>query len=176
MMNLPQGADLAAHRRVPGGAVEELERAVLTFDVVPHPVDPRKPAPSECLKNFEPVIEDVAGSVVGGLGPSRRVQICWVWFGQRLAVAGGQGSGRVPRGPGRTDAFQAFGDFSRAGRPLFASGRKQGRDEVFQSLGKIVLLHSWRRAGAARSQDLGAGSGEGRMTLAHGEDRRPERV
>src|SRR5580704_18887264 len=44
MMDLAQGADLAAHRLVPGGAGEELERSLLALDVIPDAVDLREAA------------------------------------------------------------------------------------------------------------------------------------
>src|SRR6266566_7940989 len=39
MMDLPQGADLPAHRLIPGGALEQLERSLLTLDVIVHAID-----------------------------------------------------------------------------------------------------------------------------------------
>jgi hypothetical protein len=87
MMDLPQGADLAAHRLIPGGAVEELERSFLTLDVIVHAIDLRKAALPEFVQNLESALEDVADSVVSSLGPNRGSHLCWVRFRKRLAPA-----------------------------------------------------------------------------------------
>src|SRR6516165_6627474 len=68
MMDLPQGADLAAHRLVPGGAVEELERPVRTLDVIVHAIDLRKAALPEDVQDLEAALKDVADRIVSGLG------------------------------------------------------------------------------------------------------------
>ena len=44
MIDFSQGADLAAHRLVPGGAVEELERSLLALDVIADAIDLGKAA------------------------------------------------------------------------------------------------------------------------------------
>src|SRR5271165_1488028 len=62
MMDLPQGADLAAHRLIAGGAVEELERSLLTLDVVAHAIDLRKAALPEYVQYLEAALKDVADS------------------------------------------------------------------------------------------------------------------
>ena len=72
MMDLPQGADLAAHRLIAGGAVEELERSLLTLDVIAHAKDLRKAALPEYVQNLEAALKDIADSVVSGLGPDGR--------------------------------------------------------------------------------------------------------
>ena len=87
MTDLPQGADLAAHRLVPGGAVEELERSLLTFDVIAHAIDLRKAALPEYPENLEAALEDVADSVVSRLGPGRGSHLGRVGFRERLAAA-----------------------------------------------------------------------------------------
>src|ERR1700677_1333173 len=71
MMDLPQGADLAAHCLVSGGAVEELERSLLTLHVVTHAIDLRRSALSEHPQNLEAALDDVADSVVSDLGAGR---------------------------------------------------------------------------------------------------------
>ena len=132
-MDLPQGADLAAYRLIAPGAVEELERSLLTFDIVADPVDLRKPALPEYPQDLEAVIDDVADGVVSGLGPSRRSQLCWVRLRQRLAATWGWCGGQLPRGPGQAKTLQTFNDFSRTGRPLAAFGCKQAEDEILQA-------------------------------------------
>src|SRR5580658_582346 len=86
MMDLPQGADLAAHRLIPGGAVEELERSLLTLDVIAYAIDLRKAALPEYLENLEAALEDVADGVVGRLDPCRGSHLCRVRFRERLAA------------------------------------------------------------------------------------------
>ena len=85
-MDLPQGADLAAHRLIPGGAVEELERSLLTLDVIAYAVDLRKAALPEHVQNLEAALENVADSVVSSLGPGRGSQLCRVRFRERPAA------------------------------------------------------------------------------------------
>src|SRR5580658_5009580 len=92
MMDLPQGADLAAHRLIPGGAVEELERSLLPLEVIAYAVDLRKAALPDHLENLEAAVDNVAGSVVSSPGPSRR---CCVRFRECFGPAGsGRGSAR----------------------------------------------------------------------------------
>src|ERR1700734_711183 len=88
MTDLPQGADLAAHRLMPGGGVEELERSLLALDVVPHPVHLRKPALPEHLDDHEAVVEDVPGSVVSVLGHVPEAHDLLVGFRERLGSSG----------------------------------------------------------------------------------------
>ena len=87
MMDLPQGADLAAHRLIAGRAVEELERPLLTLDVIAHAVDLRKAALPEYLQNLEAALEDVADGVVSSLGPHRGSHLGRVRFRERPAAA-----------------------------------------------------------------------------------------
>src|ERR1039458_9723640 len=78
MMDLSQGADLAAHRLITGSVVEELQRSLLTLDIVAHVIDLRKTALPEYAENLEAALEDVADSVFSGFGPNRRPHFCWV--------------------------------------------------------------------------------------------------
>src|SRR4029077_8259680 len=86
-MDFPQGADLAAHRLIAGGGVEELERPLLTLDVITHAVDPRKTALADYLENLEAALEDVTGSVVGGFASYRGSDLGRVGFRERSAAA-----------------------------------------------------------------------------------------
>ena len=86
MTDLAQSADLAAHRRIAGRVVEELERPLLLLDLVAYPVDLRKPASPEDVQDLEAVVDDIADSVVSGLDPDRRSQLCCVRARQRVAV------------------------------------------------------------------------------------------
>ena len=70
VLDLPQGADLAAHGLVPGGVVEELDRALLVLDVVADAVDLREAASPDDLEDLEAAVDDVADRVVGGLVPA----------------------------------------------------------------------------------------------------------
>ena len=100
MMDLPQGADLAAHRLVPGGAVEELERSLLTLDVIAHAVDLREAALPDQVQDLEAVLDDVADRVVRGLAPGRGSHLGRVRFRERPAAARGR-----CRGPGQIDTL-----------------------------------------------------------------------
>src|SRR5215472_1647296 len=93
MTDLPQGADLAAHRLIPGGAVEELERPVRALDVIVHAVDLRKAALPEDAQDLEAALKDVADRIVGSLGPGGGLHFCWVRFRERLAATRGRGGG-----------------------------------------------------------------------------------
>ena len=88
MTDLPQGADLAAHRRIAGGVVEELERPLVILDLVAHAIDLREPALPEDVQDLEAVIDDIADDVVSGLGPADA----------RSSAASGPGSDRLSRG------------------------------------------------------------------------------
>src|ERR1700733_8571290 len=68
MMDLSQGADLAAHRLIAGSVVEELERSLLTFDIVAHPIDLRETAVAEYAENVEGALDHLADSVFSRLG------------------------------------------------------------------------------------------------------------
>src|SRR5580704_16997779 len=57
MMDLAQGADLAAHRLIACCVVEELERSFLTFDIVAHPIDLRGTAVAEFAENLEATLD-----------------------------------------------------------------------------------------------------------------------
>src|SRR5579862_8913799 len=87
MMDLPQGADLAAHRLIAGGAVEELERSLLALEVIAYPVDLRKAAPPDYLEDLEAAVDDVADRVVRSLGPGRESHVCRVRFRECGSVA-----------------------------------------------------------------------------------------
>src|SRR3984885_2621477 len=80
MMDLAQGADLAAYRFIAGGAVEELERPLLALDVLAHAVDLREAALTDHGQNLEAALEDVTDSVGSSLGPSRGSRVCRVRF------------------------------------------------------------------------------------------------
>ena len=99
-MDLAQGADLAAHRLVPGGAVEELERSLLALDVIAHAVDLREAALPDDVQDLEAVLDDVADRVVRGLAPGRGPHLGRVGFRERPAAARGR-----CRGPGQIDAL-----------------------------------------------------------------------
>src|ERR1700693_348871 len=71
MMDLPQGADLAAYRFVSGGAVEELDRPLLALDVIAHAVDLREAALPGYGQNLEAALDDVTDGVGSSLRPSR---------------------------------------------------------------------------------------------------------
>src|SRR5580704_10912072 len=96
MMDLAQGADLAAHRLVPGDAVEELERSLLALDVIAHAIDLREAALPEYVQDLEAALDDVADGVISGRGPSRGPHLGRVGFRERLAAAPGRRSGRRP--------------------------------------------------------------------------------
>src|SRR5262250_2915224 len=102
MADFPQGADLASHRLIPGGAVEELERSLLTLDVIAHAIDLREAALPEYLKNLEAALEDVADSVVSRPGLDRDQGLGRVRFRERSAVARGRCGARCP---GKVDAL-----------------------------------------------------------------------
>ena len=70
MMNLPQGAELAAHRLIAGCAIEELECPLLTFDLVAYAINLRKAALPENVQDLETVVEDVTDLVVSGFPPA----------------------------------------------------------------------------------------------------------
>src|SRR5207247_6192868 len=95
-MDLPQGADLAAHCLIPGGAVEELEGPLLTFDVIAHAIDLRKASLPEHLKDLEAALEDVADSIASSLGPDRGPYLCRTGFRERLAAPRGRCGARCP--------------------------------------------------------------------------------
>src|SRR5580700_7670185 len=63
VIDLPQGADLPAHRLIPGGAVEDLERPLLILDVIVHSVNLRKAALPQEVQNLEAALEYVADRV-----------------------------------------------------------------------------------------------------------------
>jgi len=86
-MDLPQGADLAAYRLIAGGAFEELERSLLTLDVIAHAIDLREASLPEYVQDVEATLENVADGVVSSLGPDRGSHLGWVRFGERLAAA-----------------------------------------------------------------------------------------
>src|SRR3984885_4168332 len=93
MMDLAQGADLAAHRFISGGAVEELERPLLALDLIAHAVDLREAALTDCGQNLEAALEDGTDSVGSSLGPSRGSRVCRVRF---VALDGGERPGAAP--------------------------------------------------------------------------------
>src|SRR5690242_21276724 len=87
MTDLAQGADLAAHRRlVAGGAVEELERPLLSLDLIAYPVDLREAALPEQAQNLEAALEDVADRVVGSPGRARGSPLRRVGLRERPAA------------------------------------------------------------------------------------------
>src|SRR5262245_4053993 len=88
MMDLPQGADLAAHRLIPGGALEQLERSLLTLDVIVHAIDLGKAPLPDNVQDLEAVLEEVADGVISGLGPNRGSHLGWVRLRKRLAASG----------------------------------------------------------------------------------------
>src|SRR5690242_21407533 len=88
MMDLPQGADLAADRRRPGGAPEHLERSFLTLDVIVHAIDLGKAALPDDVQDLESALEEVADGVISGPGPNRGSHRCRVRFRERLAASG----------------------------------------------------------------------------------------
>ena len=100
MVDLAERADLAAHRLVAGGVVEELERSLLAFDLVAHPVDLREPALAEDVEDLEASVDHVADGVVGGLRPDRRLHLGRVRLGKHLAVTVARRGSRArsPRG------------------------------------------------------------------------------
>src|SRR5215831_11379432 len=100
MMDLPQGADLAADRRRPGGALEQLERSFLTLDVIVHAVDLGKAPLPDHVQDLEAALEEVADGVVTGLGPNRGPHLSWVRFRKRLAASGRGRSKIVALGSG----------------------------------------------------------------------------
>src|SRR5690242_14791450 len=88
MMDLPQGADLAADRRRPGGAPEHFERSLLTLNVIVHAIDLGKAALPDDVQNLEAALEEVADGVVSRPGPNRGACRCPVRFRKRLAAGG----------------------------------------------------------------------------------------
>jgi hypothetical protein len=86
VVDLPQRADLTAHRLVPGGAVEQLERSLLILDVIAHAVDLREAALPEYLEDLETAVENVADRVVNGLPPARGPYLGRVRFREGLAA------------------------------------------------------------------------------------------
>src|SRR5512146_329410 len=70
--DLPQRADLAAHRLMPGGGGEQLECSLLALDLVTDLVDLRESALPEQSQDLETVVDDVTRNVVGGDRPGRR--------------------------------------------------------------------------------------------------------
>src|SRR5215470_3496441 len=110
MMDLAQGADLTAHRLIPGGAVEELERSFLLLDVIAHPVDLRKAALPDYVQDLEAVLDDVADGVAGSPGPNRGSHLCRVRFGEGPAAGRrcrGRRPGKVARLRSRARAYAA---------------------------------------------------------------------
>src|ERR1700677_3149316 len=95
MMDLPQGADLAAHRLVPCGGLEELERSLLTLDVIAHAVDLGEAALPDHVQDLEAVLDDFADRVLRGLAPRRGSQLGRVGFGEGPAAP--RGRRRAPR-------------------------------------------------------------------------------
>src|ERR1700728_5287777 len=77
VIDLPQGADLPAHRLIPGGAVEDLERPLLILDLIVSSVNLRKAAVPKEVQNLETALEDVADGVVSDLAPGRGSHLCW---------------------------------------------------------------------------------------------------
>src|SRR6476660_9225480 len=88
MMDLPQGADLAADRRRPGRALEQLERSLLTLDVIVHAIDLGKAALPDDVQNLEAALEEVADGVVSRPGPHRGSHRRRVRFRKRSAASG----------------------------------------------------------------------------------------
>jgi hypothetical protein len=86
VLDLPQGADLAAHGLIPGGVVEELDRALLVLDVITHAVDLREAASPDDLEDLEAAVDDIADRVVAWLGPGRRPYLLRVRLRQPLAA------------------------------------------------------------------------------------------
>ena len=69
-MDLPEGADLAAYRRIAGGVIEQLEGSLLALDVIVHAVDLGKAAPPDGVQDLEAALENITDRVVNGLGPA----------------------------------------------------------------------------------------------------------
>jgi hypothetical protein len=86
VLDLPQGADLAAHGLIPGGVVEELDRALLVLDVVAYAVDLREAASPDDLEDLETAVDDITDRVVVWLGPGRGPHLLRVRLRQRLAA------------------------------------------------------------------------------------------
>src|SRR5580692_9626447 len=95
VIDLPQGTDLPAHRLIPGGAVEDLERPLLILDLIVDAVNLRKAALPYDAQNLETALEDVADSVVGSLGPSWGQHVSRVGLRERPAATRRRSFGRI---------------------------------------------------------------------------------
>src|SRR6202034_738846 len=126
VIDLPQGADLPAHRLIPGGAVEDLERPLLILDLIVHPVNLRNAAVPQKVQNLEAALEDVADSVVSDLGPGRGSHLCWVRFRERPAAARRRSFGRIAAVPG-CGLADAAGTSRRAGADMLEFPARGGQ-------------------------------------------------
>ena len=71
VLDLPQRADLPAHSFIASGAIEELESALFTFDLIEDPVDLGEATLPENFENLEPSVNDVTDRIVEPPWPLR---------------------------------------------------------------------------------------------------------